>query len=84
LWSLPTAFLSGPAAAAGIAAINAIGNLGGFAGPYMIGWFKEETGSFLGGLYFVAGLLIVSAVLTLILARAQRRAPLPVSSSELS
>ncbi|MEA2753905.1 MAG: transporter, family, tartrate transporter, partial [Aliidongia sp.] len=42
LWSLPTAFLSGPAAAAGIAAINAIGNLGGFAGPYMIGWFKEE------------------------------------------
>jgi ACS family tartrate transporter-like MFS transporter len=84
LWSLPTAFLSGPAAAAGIAMINAIGNLGGFAGPYMIGWLKDETGSFLGGLYFVAGLLIISAGLTLLLARAQRRAATPVSSSELS
>lgn len=73
LWSMPTLFLSGPAAAAGIATINSIGNLGGFVGPAMIGWIKEQTGSFLGGLYFVAGLLVISAVLTLILARASGR-----------
>lgn len=69
LWSMPTLFLSGPAAAAGIATINSIGNLGGFAGPAMIGWIKDQTGHFAGGLYFVAGLLVLSAVLTLILAR---------------
>jgi MFS transporter, ACS family, tartrate transporter len=72
LWSMPTMFLSGSAAAAGIATINSIGNLGGFAGPAMIGWIKDLTGSFQGGLYFVAGLLVLSAVLTLILARSQR------------
>ena len=58
------------AAAAGIATINSIGNLGGFVGPAMIGWIKERTGSFEGGLYFVAGLLVLSAVLTLLLSRA--------------
>nr|WP_249803584.1 D-galactonate transporter [Bradyrhizobium sp. 21] len=71
LWSMPTLFLSGPAAAAGIATINSIGNLGGFVGPAMIGWIKDQTGSFVGGLYFVAGLLVLSAVLTLLLSRAQ-------------
>ena len=72
LWAMPTMFLSGSAAAAGIATINSIGNLGGFAGPAMIGWIKDMTGSFLGGLYFVAGLLVLSAVLTLALSRANR------------
>jgi ACS family tartrate transporter-like MFS transporter len=72
LWSMPTMFLSGSAAAAGIATINSIGNLGGFVGPAMIGWIKDLTGSFQGGLYFVAGLLVLSAALTLILARSQR------------
>ncbi|MEG1156111.1 MFS transporter [Acinetobacter bohemicus] len=67
LWSMPTLFLSGTAAATGIATINSIGNLGGFAGPVMIGWIKDQTGSYAGGLYFVAGLLILSTVLTLIL-----------------
>ena len=65
-------FLSGTAAATGIAAINSIGNLGGFAGPAMIGWVKDQTGSFAGGLYFVAGLLMLSAVLTLLLSRSQK------------
>lgn len=74
LWSMPTMFLSGSAAAAGIATINSIGNLGGFVGPAMIGWIKDLTGSFQGGLFFVASLLVVSAVLTLVLARSQRRA----------
>jgi len=67
LWSMPTLFLSGTAAATGIATINSIGNLGGFAGPVMIGWIKDQTGSYAGGLYFVAGLLVLSTVLTLIL-----------------
>jgi ACS family tartrate transporter-like MFS transporter len=71
LWSMPTMFLSGSAAAAGIATINSIGNLGGFVGPAMIGWIKDMTGSFVGGLYFVGGLLLLSAVLTFILSRAQ-------------
>jgi len=44
-WSLPTAFLSGAAAAAGIAAINSVGNLAGFASPYMVGWLKDLTHS---------------------------------------
>lgn len=69
LWSMPTMFLSGAAAATGIATINSIGNLGGFVGPVMIGWIKDKTGSFSGGLAFVAGLLVMSAVLTLILSR---------------
>lgn len=67
LWSMPTLFLSGTAAATGIATINSIGNLGGFAGPVMIGWIKDQTGNYTGGLYFVAGLLLLSTVLTLIL-----------------
>jgi len=73
LWSIPTLFLSGPAAATGIATINSIGNLGGFAGPAMIGWIKDQTGSFAGGLYFVAALLALSAALTLVLSRSLQR-----------
>ncbi|MDN4573184.1 MFS transporter [Pandoraea cepalis] len=74
LWSMPTTFLSGTAAATGIATINSIGNLGGFVGPAMIGWIKDKTGSFEGGLYFVAGLLVLSAALTLVLARIRKPA----------
>jgi MFS transporter, ACS family, tartrate transporter len=81
LWSMPTMFLSGPAAAAGIATINSIGNLGGFAGPWAIGWIKDLTGSFLGGLYMVAGLLVLSAVLTLVLAGSQRAPSVAHSAS---
>ena len=81
LWSMPTMFLSGAAAATGIATINSIGNLGGFAGPAMIGWVKDQTGSFAGGLYFVAGLLILSIVLTLVLSFTQKN---KANSAELS
>lgn len=73
LWSMPTMFLSGAAAASGIATINSIGNLGGFAGPVVIGWMKDATGSYAGGLYFVAGLLVCSAFLTLLLSRTQSK-----------
>ena len=67
LWSIPSQFLNGPAIAAGLAAINAIGNLGGFAGPALIGWLKQATGDFSYALYFVAGMLMISAFLTLII-----------------
>ncbi len=73
LWAMPTMFLSGSAAAVGIATINAIGNLGGFVGPWVIGWIKDSTGSFAGGLVFVAALLVLSAVLSLVVARVGRR-----------
>lgn len=79
LWSMPTLFLSGSAAAAGIATINSLGNLGGFVGPFMIGWIKDLTGSFMGGLYFVAGLLVLSAALTLVVASSRTRVPQPAS-----
>ena len=81
LWSMPTLFLSGSAAATGIATINSIGNLGGFVGPAMIGWIKDRSGSFLGGLWFVAGLLVVSAVLTLVLARSANRTAAAVAEA---
>lgn len=75
LWAMPTTFLSGSAAAAGIATINSIGNLGGFVGPSMIGWIKGVTGSFEGGLYFISALLVLSALVTLVLSRSNRSAP---------
>jgi len=81
LWSMPTMFLSGSAAAAGIATINSIGNLGGFVGPAMIGWIKDLTGSFQGGLLFVAALLVLSAILTLVLARSQPASAAPAADA---
>jgi ACS family tartrate transporter-like MFS transporter len=64
-WTLPTAFLHGTAAAAGIALINSVGNIGGFVGPYVLGWAKEATGSFAGGILVLAGGLASAAVLAL-------------------
>jgi ACS family tartrate transporter-like MFS transporter len=68
-WSLPTAFLSGTAAAGGIALINSLGNLGGFIGPYLIGRLRDATGDFTGSLLIVAGLLVGSAALAVSLRR---------------
>jgi MFS transporter, ACS family, tartrate transporter len=66
-WTLPTAFLSGAAAAGGIAIINSIGNLAGFAGPSVMGMVKDSTGSFTGGLLLLAGVAVVSVVIVLLL-----------------
>ena len=61
-WSLPTAFLSGTAAAAGIAIINSVGNLAGFASPYMIGYLKDLTHSTSSGMYVLAATLVLGAI----------------------
>ncbi len=62
-WSLPTAFLTGTGAAAGIAVINSVGNLAGFASPYMIGYLKDLTHSTQVGMYVLAGMLVLGAIL---------------------
>ena len=64
-WSIPAAFLTGTAAAGGIAFINSVGNLAGFAAPFMMGWLKALTGSVATGLYVVAGFEIVATVILL-------------------
>ena len=62
-WAVPSAMLTGPAAAAGLALINAIANVGSFAGPYLVGWIKTYTGSFsLGIMVLGAGPLVASLV----------------------
>jgi MFS transporter, ACS family, tartrate transporter len=66
-WSIPTRFLTGVAAAGGIAFINTIGTTGGFFGPTIVGWLKDTTGSFESGLLAMAGFLAVSTVVALLL-----------------
>jgi D-galactonate transporter len=60
-WSLPTAILRGTAAAAGIAAINSVGNLGGFVSPYVVGWLKDLTHSTALGMYVLSAALVIGA-----------------------
>jgi ACS family tartrate transporter-like MFS transporter len=64
-WSLATSFLSGAAAAGVIALINSIGNLGGFVGPTVIGAVLDETGSYWGGLMFLAVVLVMGGFLAI-------------------
>jgi hypothetical protein len=66
-WSLPNEFLTGFSAAAGIALVTSIGNLGGFVGPYAIGAIIKQTGTFRGGLVFAGISLFGSAMLILVL-----------------
>jgi MFS family permease len=66
-WTLPTGFLTGSAAAGGIALINSIGNLGGFAGPYAIGWIKDATGEIALGLVVLAAGPIMAGVVTFLM-----------------
>jgi ACS family tartrate transporter-like MFS transporter len=64
-WTLPTAFLSGTASAGAIALINSIGNLAGFAGPFAVGWIKDATGSYTGGLLLLSAAGLTAAVIVL-------------------
>ena len=63
-WPLPSLYLSGSSAAAGIALINSVGNLGGFFGPGLVGMAKDMTGNFESGLYLLAGLALCALFLT--------------------
>jgi MFS family permease len=61
-WSLPTAFLGGVSAAAGIAAINSVGNLAGFVSPFVVAWLKDLTHSTEAGMFAVSAVLVVGAL----------------------
>ena len=65
-WAIPTAYLSGAAAAGGIATINSLALIGGFVSPTIIGWGKEVTGSLNGGLYIMAALLVAGGVAVIV------------------
>jgi sugar phosphate permease len=62
-WTIPTRFLTGVAAAGGLAFINTIGTLGGFAGPYLMGELRQLTGSFESGLLAMAAIMVVATLL---------------------
>jgi ACS family tartrate transporter-like MFS transporter len=62
-WPIPTRFLAGVGAAAGLAFINSIGTIGGFVGPYLMGWLRDFTGSFETGLIAMAGILFAASFL---------------------
>ncbi len=64
-WAIPEQFLHGPALAAGIAAVNAIANIAGFVGPYLMGYLYRATGSFQSGLCSLAAIGAVSVLLLL-------------------
>ena len=66
-WTLPAALLSGTGAAAGIAAVNSIGNLGGYFGPQVFGFLKDRTSSDVAGLVFLSACALVGAAIVLTL-----------------
>jgi ACS family tartrate transporter-like MFS transporter len=66
-WAIPPIFLGGVAAAAGIAMINSLGNLGGFFGPTAIGWLRDFSGDYRSGLLMLAGVLVIQATLVALL-----------------
>jgi len=72
-WALPTSFLSGTAAAASIGLINSFGNLGGFAGPYIVGYLSTVTHSFVAGVVYLSASALVAAFFVISI-RATKRA----------
>jgi ACS family tartrate transporter-like MFS transporter len=75
-WAMPSMMLTGAAAAAGIAGINSIGNIGGAVGPALVGWLKDFTGSYSGGLYGLALFTGVSALISAFWLNIPRQVPL--------
>jgi sugar phosphate permease len=72
-WALPTSFLTGTTAAASIGLINSFGNLGGFAGPYVVGYLSTKTGSYYPGVLYLSASALIASFLILAL-RATRKA----------
>ena len=76
-WSLPSRFLQGAGAAAGLAAINSVGNLGGFVAQNVVPWIKDSTGSTIAPMFFLAACLFAAALLVVVIGRMVRQAPTP-------
>lgn len=76
-WSLPSRFLQGAGAAAGLAAINSVGNLGGFVAQNVVPWIKDSTGSTIAPMFFLAACLFAAALLVLVIGRMVPSAPKP-------
>jgi ACS family tartrate transporter-like MFS transporter len=74
-WALPSMMLTGTAAAGGLAWINSIGNVGGALGPAIVGWLKDTTGSYAGGLYGLALFTGVASLIALVGLNITRPAP---------
>ena len=72
-WTQPPAMLGGAAAAGAIALINAVGNLGGFVGPYVVGALRDSTGGFASGLLVAAAGVLMTGILTMLLSRRPAR-----------
>jgi D-galactonate transporter len=68
-WSIPTGYLKGEAAAGGIALINSLGLIGGFASPFVLGWIRTSTGNFLLGNWLIAALLVAGGLAILLAIR---------------
>jgi MFS transporter, ACS family, tartrate transporter len=69
-WTLPSSLLRGTAAAAGLALLNSFSNLGGFFGPYLMGWAKQATGDYTLGMLLLAGMLVLAGVSVIVIGRA--------------
>ncbi|HYP07568.1 MAG TPA: MFS transporter [Bryobacteraceae bacterium] len=83
IWAIATTLLAGKAAAASIGLINSFGNLGGFFGPYSVGWLSSRTDGFNAGLLYIAGAAVVAATLVLIAGWLAMR-PRPVAEEAAS
>jgi ACS family tartrate transporter-like MFS transporter len=68
-WTLPSSLLRGTAAAAGLALLNSFSNLGGFFGPYLMGWARQTTGNYTLGMTLLAGMLVLAGVSVLLIGR---------------
>jgi ACS family tartrate transporter-like MFS transporter len=76
-WSLPSLFLTEAAAAGSIGLINSVGNLGGFVGPYMLGYIQKKANSFIPGILFLSISMAISATIVLMMGLGHRATPAP-------
>jgi cyanate permease len=68
-WTLPSSLLRGTAAAGGLALLNSFSNLGGFFGPFLMGWARQTTGNFTLGMLVLSGMLVLAGFAVLVIGR---------------